>query len=115
MYHPQISTNGLISFESGFDSFETTSLPRSDPPFIPLIAPLWGDHDFRDSGTIFYRVISDSSLLEAVVRAITLQNPGYTDFRPTLAVVVTWFQTQFFASEDVVSNSLAQSKFLRSR
>ena len=34
-----------------------------------------------------------------------LENSAYVDFRPTLAVVITWFQSQLFAREDIlVSN-----------
>ena len=100
--HPQVSTNGLISFESSFDSFAPTPLPRGVPPFIPLIAPLWADFDFRESGNIFYRVSSDNSLLEAIVMAMALENSAYMDFRPTLAVVITWFQSQLFTREDIL-------------
>ena len=79
------------------------SLPISDDPFTPLIAPLWADFDFRENGNIFYRVSKDCSLLEAVAEAVALENPAYINFRPKLAVVVTWFQSHFFTREDVVS------------
>ena len=99
----QVSTNGIISFVSGFDDYEPTSLPRGEHPFTPLIAPLWADFDFRESGTIFYRVTTNGSLLEALVVDIALQNSAYMDFTPTVAVVATWLEAKFLSKQETVS------------
>lgn len=105
-YFVQISTNGLISFDrniSQFRSYTVASFPRRSPPYLPLIAPLWADFNFRDSGIIYYRLATDRNTLEAVADVITSLNPNYSEFRPTLAVVVTWFQSKFLRSEVEVS------------
>lgn len=84
----QVSTNGLLSFEKGFDSYIISQFPRTASPSIPLIAPLWADFNFRDAGTLYYRVTTDASILDAVVED---RNEIYGEYRPTMAVVVTWF------------------------
>lgn len=70
---------------------------------IPFIAPFWADFNFRDSGTIFYRVTSDSIMLDMVAEAIASENSLYEAFRPTMAVFVTWFQSKLLTSDKVVS------------
>ena len=98
----QISTNGLISFDSNVKNFQSYIVPHDFPrrsrPYLPLIAPLWADFNFRDSGNIYYRLTADSESLETVADVITRLNPNYSHFRPTLAVVVTWFQSTFLES-----------------
>ncbi len=98
----QISTNGLILFDhdNQFQSYAPSSFPRTSPPFLPLVAPLWADFNFRDFGTIFYRLAADNSTLESVTDIIRSTTTGnYSEFRPTLAVVVTWFQSKLLRSE----------------
>lgn len=102
----QISTNGLISFDGNinqFRSYAVSSFPRRSPPYLSLMAPLWADFNFRDYGTIFYRVATDDKTLEAVTSIIMNLNSNYSKFRPTMAVVVTWFQSRFLRSEAEVS------------
>lgn len=101
---PQISTNGLVSFESAFKLHIPTSFPRRTGPFVPLIAPLWADFNFRDAGRIYYRVTNDSSTLDTVAEAISGKNDLYTEYKPTLAVVVTWFQSQPLGTDTAVSD-----------
>ncbi len=101
----QISTNGLILFDTDdeFQSYTVSCFPRVSRPYLPLVAPLWADFNFRDSGTIFYRLVSDSGTLDAVADVISNLNSNYMDFRPTLAVIVTWFQSELLRSEVKVS------------
>ena len=98
----QISTNGVISFEEGFDSYNiiVTQFPKIAS--IPLIAPLWADFNFRDAGTIYYRETTDVNILDAVVEYIEDRNKNYDEFRPTMAVVVTWFQSKVLMIEETV-------------
>ena len=59
----QVSTNGVISFQSEFTDFTVSSFPTSS---IPLIAPLWADFDFRDrEGNVFYRIAEDEATLKS--------------------------------------------------
>ncbi len=102
----QISTNGLISFDRNFSQFRSYTVspfPRTSSPYLPLIAPLWADFNFRDSGIIYYRLATDENTLEAVADVIASLNSDYSQFTPTLAVVVTWFQSKFLRSEAEVS------------
>ena len=99
----QISTNGLILFDYD-DQFKSHAInfmfPRLGAPFIPIIAPLWVDLNFRDYGTIFYRVTRDESILNVIPSSL---HPDYLEFRPTLAVVVTWFQSKLLRNDVQVS------------
>ena len=56
-----------------------------------MIAPLWTDLDFRSRGLIYYRTSQDPDVLNQVVDMIAAMDPGLSDYQPTLAVVVTWF------------------------
>lgn len=76
-------------FDLNFDNF-----PRITSPFGPLIAPFWADFNFRD---IFYRVSQDAVLLHSVEERISV--PG---FKPTLVIVVTWFQGRLHQSTEMV-------------
>ena len=63
---------------------------------FPMIAPLWADFNFREEGRIFYRVANDNSTLAAIAERIARHNRNYTDYAPTEAVIVTWFQSRLF-------------------
>ena len=101
----KISTNGVISFNHSFDLYyeNNVDFPKTTPPYVPLIAPFWSDFNFRDSGALFYRNRTDTedpTLLQLVADRI-----GISEFSPSLAVVVTWFQSQLLGSRAVVSSS----------
>ena len=68
-----------------------------------MIAPLWGDFNFREEGAIYYRVTSNSDILNNIAERLAMHNSNYTDYVPTEAVIVTWFQSRLFESEFVVS------------
>ncbi len=97
----QISTNGLILFGHAdeFKSHAVTIFPRLGSPFLPLVAPFWVDLNFRDYGTVFYRMTDDSSILDAVTSRL---HSAYSEFTPTLAVVVTWFQSRLLRRDALV-------------
>ena len=104
----QISTNGFISVEGDFitDSFEVMNFPRRDANSIfPMIAPLWADFNFREEGRIFYRVVNDNSTLTAIAERIASHNHNYTDYAPTEAVIVTWFQSRLFERDVLVRSN----------
>lgn len=87
----QVSLNGLISFQQDYNNYDPSPFPLSDE-FVPIIAPLWADFNFTDSGAVYSRVTSDSDTLDQVVEMITNLNPSLSDYQPSLAVVVTWFE-----------------------
>lgn len=69
-----------------------------------MIAPLWADFNFREKGTVYYRVANDSNTLDAIADRIARESisADYTTFKPTEAVIVTWFQSRVFQSDIVV-------------
>ena len=95
-----MSTNGLISFKEKFTSHIAMEFPRTSPPLLPLIAPLWADFNFREAGSIYYRVTNDSDTLKKITLDISNQNSDFVAYTPTLAVVMTWFEARLFQFED---------------
>lgn len=98
LYNPplQVSTNGFISFE---ESFSNEVELFGNLPF-PMIAPLWADFNFREGGTLYYRVANDNNTLNAIVDRISQEAPIYRNYTPTEAVIVTWFQSSVFESQN---------------
>ena len=94
----QVSTNGLLSFDGAFSDYMPCDLPCTP---VPVIAPAWTDWTFEDSGTIYYGVAQDQVTLNQVVGMITDVNPELSDYQPTLAVIVTWFEARFYRNQSV--------------
>ena len=71
------------------------------PPFsastTPLVAPLWADFDFRDTGSVYHRVSRDDYILDKAASRIAAMNPDLASYRPTLCVIATWFQATLFS------------------
>ena len=93
-----------MSFDDAYDWSEICFLPCPSVP-VPIIAPIWADLDFSDEGRIYYRSTQDPGLLDQVRQMIADVNPGMSDYEPTLAVIVTWFEAKFF--DYVSSNHIA--------
>ena len=89
----QASTNGVLSFGDVFVSFTATTLPRTTMA-LPLMAVLWRDFDFSFSGSIYHRQANDTETLARVRSMIADVNPELSDYQPTLAVIVTWFEAK---------------------
>ena len=70
-------------------------LPTSQQ--VPLIAPLWADLNFRQGGSLYYRVTKDMDFLDNVAERIRTENVAYEGYRPTQALVATWFQSRIFS------------------
>ncbi len=87
-----MSTNGLLSFNEEFSSPIVMPFSGSSAPLLPLIAPLWSDFNFRETGTLYYRVTNDSNILNGIRRKISILNSDFTSYQPTQAVIVTWFK-----------------------
>ena len=94
----QVSTNGLLSFEGPYQSFEPCHFPCTPEP---VITPLWTDLDFSSRGLIYYRASQDPDILTQVVDMITAVNPGLSEYQPKLALVVTWFDATPRKNESV--------------
>ena len=83
----QLSVNGILSFQSSFTSFRAIEFPST---LVPVIAPLWADFNFRDSGAIYYRVTQDEKTLRKFTDLISDENPIFRDYHPKECVIVTW-------------------------
>lgn len=59
-----------------------------------MIAPFWVDFTFRTSGAVYSRATNDQATLDQVAGMIANLNPGFSDYQPTLAVVITWFEAR---------------------
>ena len=66
-----------------------------------MIAPLWTDLDFSSRGLIYYRASQDPDILNQVVEMIVAVDPGLSEYQPTLAVVVTWFDATSLDESDM--------------
>ncbi len=95
----QASTNGLLTFRDAYNSFRVADLPSATTP-VPFIAPLWANLDFFFSGTVYARYSTDQSTLEQVARLIMNVNSALNDYRPRLAVVITWFKGRLYTGGD---------------
>ena len=84
--------------------FEPTSFPRSTM-VVPLLAPLWEDLHFLKSGFVYYRQANDTETLARVRSMIADVNPGLSEFQPTLAVIVTWFEAKRVADSSLFAVS----------
>ena len=56
----------------------------------PIVAPLWADFDATVQGSIYYRAINDSFVLEQIVELITNSSSDYASFKPKQAFIATW-------------------------
>ena len=80
---------------SNHQIFRMTSFPAST---IHLIAPLWADFDFRDSGSVYHRVSQDDYILDKAARKIAELNPDFEGYRPRLCVIITWAHAVLFSN-----------------
>ena len=106
-YHPpQISTNGLVSFNRPFISWYPIPFPYG-PRQVPIIAPYWTDFDFRKSlgsnSAVYYHVYEKDTniyanrameiLMTFTARLDTYSNSVASDFYPDWMLVVTWYNS----------------------
>ena len=98
-----MSTNGVISFRSKFDSFNPVPFPSS---LEPLIAPLWADFDFREFGNIYYRVTLDQKTLTKFSKIVSEKNPNIS-YHPTLCVIMTWHSATLYSNNFRITVSLS--------
>ena len=105
-----MNTNGVLSFQGPFTEFSPLPFPlTSTIANGALIAPYWDDVDITRFGDIFYRLTTDSTLLQRVRDQIEVANFGsVASFSPTLLFIATWdsvAEYQFFAGTAEVHNS----------
>lgn len=72
-----ISTNGLVTFESGSESFANRSIPENTPP-DNFIAPFWDDLEVGD-GHVFYKFKDSLAGKSFIVEWHQVKHFGGTD------------------------------------
>ena len=84
-----LMASSLSGEELTRNSYIPVPFPRTDTA-LGMLAPLWADFNFRNGGTLYYRIEPDE-YLHVIANKLANQNPAYISFHPTVAVVVTWF------------------------
>ena len=99
LFFSQITSNGVFSFEEVnitqlqfLQSESSNTLTPSQSSTIPLIATLWTLTPSEQDGnrTLHTRVAQDNTTLGLVRDKIAAENTALSDYRPTVAIVVTW-------------------------
>ena len=104
----QVSTNGLITFNYRYAGSRVQSLPRTSFPTVPLITPLWTSFIKQDEGILFRRITYEDTDLGWAKDMLTNTSTGFSNFHPTVAVIVTWLDFSLPNEDDVVSLRLAR-------
>lgn len=100
-----MNNNGLLSFGDAVSIYTPRSFPLNDNQ---LIAPYWADVDTRGKGTVWFREVNDSTLLDRIGRDIHASVDNLFDFQPTLALIVTWDSVGYYSSHyDLVSTCMS--------
>ena len=99
----QVNTNGILSFQHPFTQFSPRRFPLNN--LIPLVAPFWDDVDIRRFGNIFYREISNVTLLQRAPDQLQELFPSFGNlkFTPTTLFIVTWDRVAEFGGGSQVS------------
>ena len=84
-----INLNGLISFNSTTTNITQIQFPVRD---LNCIAPFWNELNSTNGGTIFYRQVTNSTILNLIGLEIKNSYENFVNFRPTWALIVTWFE-----------------------
>ena len=101
-----------MSFEDEYDDYNLCHFPCV---ITPVIAPVWADLDFRFEGLIYYRSSQDPDILDRVGGMITDVNPRLSDYTPTLAVVVTWFDAMLTREVSSIANCPATKPLVETK
>ncbi len=96
-----------MSFRDEFTAHDRSFFLNSVLP-VPIISPLWFNYDLSTTGSIYYKVTEEPSLLEEVRAMIVNRNLELNDYYPKLAIIVTWFDISlrggFFEDSPLVRN-----------
>ena len=84
------------------DLFIPVPFPRTSGQLVAMVAPLWADFDFRNGGTLYYRVETKDSILNSISESLAQQNDTYKAYKPTLAIVITWFESRLLQNDNTV-------------
>ena len=83
----KVSVNGAISFDRSPPQFTSDRFPLGGNSEI--VAPFWADADNRESGNVWYRESTDSTLLTRVNSEIQAAFPLQAPFAATDLFIAT--------------------------
>ena len=66
---------------------------------VPIVAPYFADADLSNSGKIYFRVTSDSSLLERAAQDVAYVF-NHDNFSPEQLFIATWDEIGFYHKHD---------------
>ena len=89
----QVNNNGLLSFLQGVSLFTPEPFPLSGNQRV--IAPYWADVDTRGTGTVWFRITTNSSLL-ARARDEIAAFLNQEEFSPAYLFIATWDHVGYF-------------------
>ena len=101
----QVNPNGVLSFRRPFTWITIRSFPLLAAR--TLIAPFWDDVDITRFGNIYYRLTSNTTLLERARDQLQELFPPAGNFTPTQLFIATWDRVaEFNQSGSQVSTNL---------
>ena len=92
----QLNNNGDLSFNNSFSSYT----PQPFPISTPLIAPFWTDLYTGYFGSLWYRVTTDSDIIERIREEVASAFPELTTFSATEVLIATWDHVGYCCDED---------------
>lgn len=102
MHFFKVNNNGLLSFGKVVSTYTPRSFPLDGDH--QLIAPYWADVDTREAGTVWFREVNDSALLNRIGRDIRTNIDNIFGFQPMSALIVTWDSVGYYSTHhDLVS------------
>lgn len=84
-----INLNGLISLNGSSNNITFNQFPVKD---LNCIAPFWSQINSTNGGSVFYRQVTNSTILNQIGFDVKNSYENFVNFRPTWALIVTWFE-----------------------
>ena len=91
-----MNNNGDLSFNNGFSDFSPDPFPIS----TPLIAPFWTDLYTGHFGSLWYRVTTDSDVIQRIREEVTSAFPELTTFSASEVLIATWDHVGYCCSSN---------------
>ena len=89
-----MNNNGDLSFNNSFSSY----IPQRFPISTPLIAPFWTDLYTEYFGSLWYRLTTDTDIIERIREEVASAFPVLTAFSATEVLIATWDHVGYYYS-----------------
>ena len=91
-----MNNNGDLSFNNSFSSYT----PQPFPISTPLIAPFWTDLYTEYFGSLWYRLTTDSDIIQRIREEVASAFPELTSYSATEVLIATWDHVGYCCDED---------------